>query len=165
MQVLNNFDIDSDFWAVNPQLKIPFKDVVENPDSSKYMWALCLQIHPDSKFFNLTDDTRKELISQDYFEVDWEDEEVEKHLEKLHELVLSKQEKFLVNWAKKLEEREAFIGSLEYNSETYEMLDKMMAGTQKMWTQYMKCVEDVNKEKQESTFGGAQESLTEKGII
>ena len=41
---------------------------------------------------------------------------------------------------------EEFIGNIEYNANTYELLDKMMASTQKLWQQYFQCLKDVNEE-------------------
>ena len=64
----------------------------------------------------------------------------------------------------KLEERANFIASLSYTADTFELLDKMMSASSKMWEQYLKCLKDVEAE-QGITMGGAQESLSEKGLI
>jgi hypothetical protein len=45
------------------------------------------------------------------------------------------------------------------------MLDKMMAQTEKMWKQYLTCLKDVEEEDAEETFGGFQESLSDKNVI
>jgi len=82
----------------------------------------------------------------------------------LKKFFLTKPEQYLVAWEQKLDERQEFIASKPYDHSTYEMLDKMMSNTDKMWKQYMTCLKDVQEE--ESLLeGGSQESLNEQGVI
>lgn len=166
--ILNTFDTDTNFFEVNPQLKIPFQPLLKDiEDPSRYMWSVALHLHPDSKFANTEQDYRKELIVSDYYpEMDFTSPPYEAVSTLFNTLCLSKPQRFLVEWQTKLEERAKFIASLPYNENTYELLDAMMSKTERMWKQYMNCLQDVEDERAKShTFGGAQESLTEQGLI
>lgn len=166
MNVLNNFNIHEDFFDSNPQLQIPFSHIqASHPEPSDFMWSIALFADPDSKFSNTSQEFRQQLISEDYYDPDWKDPATQEAISLYEKLVLTKAEKFLVDWEKKLEERANFIASLPYNEQTYELLDSMMAKTERMWKQYMNCLKDVEDEKQQHTFGGAQESATEQGLL
>lgn len=161
--ILDSFDIHRDFFEANPSLKILFADV-----PSAIMWAIALLHHPQSKFRNASYPDRKKLIEQDYLkplslEVDLDDPELLPVVEKFSKYALTKKQQFLNNWERKLEEREEFIGKIEYNANTYELLDKMMSQTQKLWQQYFQCLKDVNEEASTYITGGAMESLLESG--
>lgn len=160
--ILDNFSIHTDFFTVNPTLKIAFPNV-----DSKTMWALALLLHPMSKFRNANFLERKKLIEDDFLQgpLDLESEELIPIVEKFTELCLTKKQQFLNNWERKLEEREEFIGNIEYNANTYELLDKMMGSTQKLWQQYFQCLKDVSEEASTYITGGSMESLSESGEI
>lgn len=72
----------------------------------------------------------------------------------------------LVRQEKKLEERSDFIDSIPYNESTYEMLDKMMKETKKMWDEYYRVVKDLSEDSDDGTsMGGTQESASERHLI
>lgn len=50
-------------------------------------------------------------------------------IELVANLVLTKKRRLLYSWEKKLEEREDFLAAIPYGVDSYEMLDKMMGGT------------------------------------
>lgn len=160
--ILDSFDISADFFKVNQQLAIMFPGI----DSST-MWAITLIYHPQSKFRNVSFPERKKIIEEDYLlkELDIEDEKIAKAIEVFNKHCLTKKQQFLNNWERKLEEREEFIGNIEYNANTYELLDKMMASTQKLWQQYFQCLKDVNEEASTYVTGNSIESLSESGEI
>lgn len=56
------------------------------------------------------------------------------------------------------------MASIPYNADTFELLDKMMAASSRMWDQYMKCLKDVQVE-EGKTQGDSEESLQEKNLI
>lgn len=80
------------------------------------------------------------------------------------DVTLTRPKRALGNWLHKLEERDDFITSTPYNTETFEMLDKLLAATDKMWKQYFSILEEVEKEDSSSSFGGAQDSLLESKL-
>jgi hypothetical protein len=162
--MLQIFDPTADFWKVNPAYKIPFKSIVKEKDSSKIMWAIALLCSDKSPYRELLEKDRKELIEKDFYKLDWD--KYKNEIKLFLELNLSKVKRQLTNWQVKLEERDEFIDKTKYTDETFEMLDKMMASTDKMWKQYLSILEEVNKEDADGiTRGGEEESLTEKHEI
>ena len=158
--------IFEDFLLLYPDLEPAFKHLKKNYklNASKVIWALIMDFHPKSLYKNLDSGVRRAILSDEYlgFELDWEKHSSD--IELLKKFILTKPEQYLVAWEQKLDERQQFIASKPYDSSTYEMLDKMMANTDKMWKQYMVCLKDVEDE-EATTLGGAQESLSEQGII
>jgi len=80
---------DDDFWELNPWLKIypPYSKLYKNYDytlSSKYMIAIFLMCEPDEEansFFRMDEDHKKEVIKQEYVDIDWEDSLVKECVE------------------------------------------------------------------------------------
>ena len=68
------FEIDRNFWEVNPLFKIPkvFKEIYDfdsskkREESSRFMWALALMYDYDSIFSSMRADERQLLINRDY---------------------------------------------------------------------------------------------------
>ena len=173
MSILNNFDTNANFWRVNPQLVIAFKDINELDDSfdkiisSRIMWGIALLVDSESKYKNLDEADKKALIERNYIKDDefkWED--YKEYITLYEDLALSKVKKKLRNWENKLEERDEFIRSIAYNEITFEMLDKMMSNSKKIWDEYIKTLGEIDKEENEGVVkGGALESLAEQGRI
>lgn len=164
--MIENFDILSDFYS-DPQIALYFKEEKEYLTSSQ-MWALLLYCHPKSKFFALDEQTRSFLIRKDFLEDEsFSFADHKAVIEKLinSPLVTSKPERLLSNWERKLEERDAFLASQPYNQETYDMLDKMMKETHRMWQNYRAIYDDFLKSEEFKTQGSIVESLSEQGII
>lgn len=107
------------------------------------------------------------MIEQDFLERDpsfsWDD--YTELLTLIEEKVLTKAERALMRWEKTLHERDDFIASVPYNETTYEMKDKLLANTPKLWDQYESISEKLLKERQAKTHGDIEESLAEKGDI
>lgn len=165
---LRSFDIRENFWDVYPELQPHFSHLLEDfSDPSKVMWATLLFAHPDSPYYDYETTYRQENINREFLAepIDWECPAIEAVLEKIDDLLLTKSERFLKAWEDKLEERAKFIGSIEYNAETYTMLDAMMSKSDKMWQQYRSCLADVQKEREQRTSGGFLESLNEQNKI
>lgn len=158
-----NFDVFSDFYS-DPQLKAIFADEYESV-SSTIMWALMLYSHPDSKYASQNDSTRKALIEKDYLKAPLLWDTYNETVNKIKSFLLTKPQRLLDGWEQKLEERDAFIHSLPYNEDTYEMLDKMMANTAKMWDQYFAILKKASSEVDSQSQGDLELSLSQKGII
>lgn len=62
-----NIDPYSDFYS-DPQIRILHKEEYVAKIPSKVMWALLLNVHPKSKFFDLDTNTRQSLIKKDYLD-------------------------------------------------------------------------------------------------
>jgi len=128
------------------------------------MWAAMLYIHPDSKYYSLDDKSRINLIASDYYD-EFLPEKFRDTIEKTKLFLLSKAQRSLVNWEQKLEERDAFIANIPYSESTYELLDKMMASTSKMWDQYLAILKKVQSEDETHAQGDTELSLKERGVI
>lgn len=164
--ILEDFDVDADIWELHPQMKILFKEQYENEVPSTTMWALLLDCHPKSYFADLEQVARRILLAQDYIRndaFDWKAHE--EILDKMKKVCLTRPERLLKNWEDKLEERDAFIYNTPYNEDTLDMLEKAMKETYKMWENYEKVLAAFRKQEDESAMGGAQESLSERGLL
>lgn len=164
--ILEDFDIDVDIWKRHPQMKILFREQYESGVSSNTMWALLLDCHPKSYFADLDQIDRRNLISQDYLHhdaFDWRSHEP--ILDKMKKVCLTRPERLLKNWEDKLEERDAFIYNTPYNDDNFDILEKAMKETYKMWENYEKVLSTFRKQEDESAMGGAQESLSERGLL
>lgn len=160
-----SFDINSNFWKQDPEIDLLFKDERESKYTDTLMWSIFLYVHPRSKFFNLDDKTKIDLISKDYLQKEFIPTNYEKTIHKVKKLVLSPIERTFVVWNDKFKEREEFLATTTYSANTYQMLDKMMADTFQMKKQYDAIVKEFQQEKDDKTFGDVEESLSEKGII
>jgi hypothetical protein len=80
--ILKDFNIDLNFWKINPQLIIVFDDLYEKDKSkdkitsSKIMWAIAMLYDPSDKnqFRNADFDVKKKAISDNYLKdknFDW----------------------------------------------------------------------------------------------
>lgn len=132
MLLLNLFDVDKEFFSSNPHMRILLKDYLKVP--SRYLWAVFLYAHPESKFFELSPQDRKNLIYHDYLlqdpEFSWEAyapliEHIESHL-------LTRAQRSLTLWEKTLHERDEFLASIPYSLDTWEVKDKLMANSSKL---------------------------------
>ena len=150
-------------------MKAAFKKLIKEEGqekASELIWCYTLIFHPDSALGTLDVDDKVKIVQKDYLDDGFTVEAYKDYIEVYKRICLTKKEKILVNWELKFDERNAFMASIPYNEETFELLDKMMSATEKLWKQYMTCLKDVAKEKEEGqTRGGAVESLAELGKI
>jgi len=80
---------DDDFWELNPWLKIhpPYNKLYKEYSqelSSKYMIAIFLMCEPDEEanpFFRMDEEYRRNVIKEQYVDIDWDDELVKECLE------------------------------------------------------------------------------------
>lgn len=163
---MDNLDINSDFYS-DPQNKLLYKEEYTNKVPSKHMWALTLLVHPKSKFSDLDAPTAKDIIYKDYLNSDskfkWDN--YTKTISKIIENLPSAPERFIATWKRKLSEINSFINSTPYNSETYEMMSKIMKDFHPMMKQFKEIEKEYQKEQEQNTRGAISESLSEKGII
>lgn len=166
MVLINNIDPFTDFYESNPESKIFFAEEYEAQVPSSHMWAVALFTHPSSKLFNEPPSIRKKLIAQDYLkDPNFDFSKLETTVNKFKQFCLTKTERLLVNWEKKLYERDELIDSIPYTADTYDILDKMIDKTPKMWNQYFSILDLLDKESKGKIEGDVEESLTEKGDI
>jgi hypothetical protein len=177
MSILNNFDIDQDFWSSNPQFKIPkdFKKFYDEDkskgkaQSSKILWAIALLLDngEDNKFRNLSYEDRRALIAEDFLnEPKFKWENYQKLMDGYYALHMSKLERSLNIYEQKLEERDQFIRTAKYNLDSAASLDKIISSTKGIYDLITKLRDEINKEKEQNTTkAGMEESAAEKGEI
>lgn len=172
--MITRIDLKQDFFKMYPNLKIAFREVISNfthqEKLSKVMWTIVLLFHPISEYYELPFARRVEHVLTKYIKYNGDyDKFYATHklaIETFKEFCVTKAQKALMNWEKKLEERDAFINSVPYNAETFEMLDKMMSSTDKMWTQYKKVLAEFEKEQDNiKNKGGVTLSPADEGEV
>lgn len=170
---LDSYDIYSNFWKLNPQLKLIYQDVYESDKSkdkeksSNLMW--CIVLYTDNtennKYINLSQKERLTLINKE-LNPEFNPEENKDLIKTYESLFLTKVQKSLRNLELKLEERDEFIASHKYDENTYEMLDKMLAASDKLYKLLAAAIAEFEKEEiAETVKGGVIESATEKKLI
>lgn len=162
--ILEYFQQGISFWDV-PQTAIAFSKENENGVSSKLMWSFVLDIHPNSIYAELSPSSRRKLIEEDYYESSLKWEDYADTISKLKKLILSRKERLLINWETKLEERDSFLEKTPYNEDNFDLLEKAMKETHRMWDNYQRVVDAVLKDGNDSALGGSLESLSEQGLI
>lgn len=117
------FDIEDDFWEMNPQLKYypVFKDLYDEDSSakkkhsSKVMWCLWMlkDPHPKNKVFHQSTEDQKEVINAFYKKFPW------KRLEELEAVYsrycLSRPKRDFIEMMETLTKRKEFLKSAEYH--------------------------------------------------
>lgn len=163
--ILDDFNIEADFWA-DPQMRILFKEEYDSGVPSHTMWGLLLDTHPKSKLADLDPISRRTIIAQDFLaDISFKWNEYENTITKMKKVVLTRAERLLKNWETKLEERDYFLDNTPYNEDNFDLLEKAMKETYKMWENYEKVLNRFQKEDEGATFGNLQESASERGDI
>lgn len=175
MPVLDNFDINANFWKVTPQAKIAFESLYKDDkskdksDSSSIMWAIALYIDnsKSNMYRNLSMEDRKNLIAEDYLKntkFDWNKYKTEIELYK--KLNLTKNQRNLLEIEDKLDQRNKVLNDEDYTIDNALDLDKIIINTKSVFEVHRLLKDAVDKEEADSTTrGGRVESASEKGMI
>lgn len=179
MRLLSNYNSLKDFWLENPQLMIhptirefySSDNSKKKIDSSRLMYGISFlcDLSEDNKYSNYTMSDRKYLIAEEIFgnkEFDWEDDRIKELIEVIDDLCSTPLQRSLKNWKNKLEERDAFLAETPYTLENAEKLDKILAQTDKLFSQYERIVKNLSKEEKQPEGRGKQElSLSDRDEI
>jgi hypothetical protein len=172
--ILERFDIDTNFWKINPQLRIPeeFNNIYKadksknKTKSSKIMWAIALLVDPDSKFANISFKTRQNMISKDYLKDEkfkWDD--YSEAINFYERSLISPAKRQLMVWNKKMDEKTIYLDTLTYE-ENADTIEGLLKTNVKLFEDFERLLRLVDREKNEgATKGGAEESASEKGLI
>lgn len=175
--IVNNWELSSNFYSINPQLKI-FYNKYDKSFESDMLWALSLMIDTESKFVSLPYDDRLTLIASE-LKVN------KKKLDKLvNDIQLDYQNTFesveikvLKNWQSKMKERDIFLNDTKYTlgeisdkgawvGGTADVLDKMLSNTKKLYDDLERIKKDLEKVKDvTSGVAGRERSLSDKREI
>ncbi len=173
IKVLNSFDIKANFWKINPQLRIAFKEIhdadksKEKLESSSIMWAIALILDTESKYFNMPILERKQLIAREYLKDASFNFEKYKHEMNLYEkLTITPAKRQLTEWSRIMDEKSELLKSLSYTTETWEIIEKMLKSNKDLYSELERISELLVKEGERGTIkGGSVESASEGGLV
>ena len=174
MTILENFNPEISFWEANPAVNsIPefsdLKDELGKRKSSTIMWAIAFLLDKNEAnvWRNVSEDDLKILVADEFVKdskFNYNKYEPQIHAYRRH--LMTPAQKLLKDWEVKMEERNKFINSTEYDLDTIAKLDRAMESTGKLWDLYEQIKNKLEKETSEGKLrGGAQESAMEQGII
>lgn len=148
------------------ELKLIFKEEYDSNVPSAIIQAIAKLFHPKSELYSLPLTEKIQIVNKDFLTSEKLDlDKYGSTIDKFKKFILTKAERSLVNWEQKLEERDAFMAGILYNEDSFEMLDKMMMQTAKMWDQYAAVRKVFLQEEEAQTHGDVEESAVEKGLI
>jgi len=181
-------DTDLNFWEVNPNFKSirefkEFRRLDKSKDkgkSSRIMWAiaLCKDKHIENTWRNEDDEDKLPLLAEDVIkdkDFDWDT--VEDLMYIYETRVLTKPERDLVQFEKKMRERQKFIDSTKYTLDSFDdngkplkgtatQLDKMLVDSDKIYKRHEELKAIYEKSEEDGhVFGGRTESASEQGLI
>lgn len=142
--IINNFNINANFWSSNPQLIAIFDDVYQEDTtknkerSSKLMWAIALLIDPNenNSYRNMLYEDKLKILRDNYIKeknFDWI--KYDDVIERYKKYVLTKTEYALHVMEKKLEERLRLLNDTVITLENADSLDKLQLNMVKIKTE------------------------------
>jgi|TARA_R110000796_G_scaffold236214_1_gene355441 hypothetical protein len=187
--ITRTFETQENFWQINPSFltiksfrEFNKSDKSKNKsNSSQVMWAIAFLIdpHTDNPWKNLGEQDKRDLIKNDYLDIDWDQHQ--NLIDEYYSRCLTPAERNLFDIIEKMNERAKFIKNTEYSLDQYEemdgrsklvkgtavQLDKMVVDTKKIYDQLEQVQQMVAKEKSDGgkTKGGMQESAAEQGLL
>tara|TARA_R110000851_G_scaffold157308_1_gene300159 strand:+ start:8510 stop:9082 length:573 start_codon:yes stop_codon:yes gene_type:complete len=187
--ITRTFETQENFWQINPSFltiksfrEFNKSDKSKNKsNSSQVMWAIAFLIdpHTDNPWKNLGGQDKRDLIKNDYLDIDWDQHQ--NLIDEYYSRCLTPAERNLFDIIEKMNERAKFIKNTEYSLDQYEemdgrsklvkgtavQLDKMVVDTKKIYDQLEQVQQMVAKEKSDGgkTKGGMQESAAEQGLL
>lgn len=171
MRVIESWEIEGNFWNLNPQFLVPevFRKLYDEDkskdkaQSSKILWALALYSDFDSKYRQLHQDQRKELISRDYLKdpkFKWKDYKSQIQGWDLFKTVPQKQ---MEQWERIMNEKKEFLDTLPFNEQNCRLIEELMLSTEKLNKTYDALMEKLAQEGNGGVvLGGGLESMMEK---
>jgi len=173
--ITNNFENSANFWKINPGLMTiePFKSYIKKEGTAKsstMLWFIAFICDPESPFRNLPEKLRVQTLLDNKFltEEDYKKQEhnIIKELKTMYySLVETPAMRQLRIWNLKMDEKSAFMEITPYDEHNFEVLEKMMASNAKIYSDLEMITKKIATEDDTITRGGAQESLTDKGLI
>lgn len=80
---------------------------------------------------------------------------------------MTPEQRLLMTWKKKIDERNELVNSIEYTLENFETVDKLITNTDKVFKQYQTVKAEVEKQDEAAmtTEGGSVLSLSDLDMI
>lgn len=170
MKVIESWEINDNFWKINPQLVFPeaFNKIFRSDTSknkvksSQLMWAIALYCDVDSKYRQVSDKEKKTLIATDYLKAPdfpWDDFKEQIEAWEMFKPVAIRQ---LMEWERFMNEKTIYMRELKYDANNRKDIEEMLLSNTKLYKEY----EDIKKriaeiENAGTLEGGGQESFLE----
>lgn len=174
MQDIKIIDPEYNFWDIYPEFKkvdeFKFIQKEYKSKSSDVMWFIVACFDLDSKFFNLEEEVRTELLSKDYLnDKSFYEKNKLKLLkakdryEQISDTTIRRQLRQLIETMQK---RTKFLRSLEYDLDNFEKHDKMVSNTANLFKVFEIIEKQLQKEKGAgATKGNHELSLSDSDEI
>lgn len=164
--------IGLNFWEVHPQLKLlgAFKTFYNKDKtkgksrSSMLMWAIFLIYDPLSDFFSFTLDEKISMISKDFLEFKFIEDDYKDVVEFYQSALMTPAKRQLYVWNRKLDEKTAYLETLKYENDSLK-IESLLKTNKTLYDDYEAIQKRIAQETQGVTQGGSEESLSEKGEI
>ncbi len=185
--ILQSYTPDNSFWTYNAQFTAmdPFRKLYKSDKSrnkrvsSNLMWAISLIYHPESDWYSLPG--KEAMAAKDILkDKDYDWDKNEDVISTFKEMCLTQAEKSLVSWEMRMKDRDGFLAKQKYTfGEEYvddegiartvkgnaKDLDEMFSRTAKIYQEYFKIKEDLEKEETVRGKGNKVKSLSDSGEI
>ena len=177
MSLLNDFDINRNFWVQYPAYKVPkvYKAIYDKDkskakqDTSKVMWSIVLlyDTSDSNSIAKYPESEKKIIIEEDYFEGKLNWGKYKDVMKFFKESQLTADERELSELNSKLDERWKFLKKEKYTIDNAKDLDIIMANTDKLYNLRVKLTDAIRKEKEQggNTKGDMVESISEQKLI
>lgn len=174
MENIKVLDPEYNFWDMYPEFKKieEFKYIHKEykVKSSDVMWFIVGCFDIDSKFFDLEEEIRTELLSKDYIgdKAFYEKNKTKlvKAIAKYEEIADTTSRRQLRQLIETMQKRTKFLRSLEYDLDNFEKHDKMVANTANLFKVFEIIEKQLQKEKGAgATKGGHELSLADSEDI
>lgn len=162
MKVIKGTTQDN-FFDVNPD--VMYYDYVQDiyadygrEEASKIMWAIYLSEDPNSSFYNLPKEERRNMIRENYLKkenFDWD--EFDMLIKSYRRMFLSKGEAMFKVWMDKMEEMTEWINEMNFETDG-KTLQALMKDVKSYWDEFEKVQEsfDAMKAKEKEVRGDLQ---------
>lgn len=169
MSIVKTIAPKYNFWELYPDLEQveDFKNIKNEykKQSSDVMWFIVQCNDLESKFINLLEDERTDLLSKDMMgDVKWYSKnrnKIQDAVDMYIKLNDTAARRHMRQWMITMDKRTRFLADAEYDLDNFDKLDKMAANTKALMDIYKKILEDMSKESGVITRGGAQPSLAD----
>lgn len=172
-KILHTIDPEFNFWKLYPDLKKveEFKKLQKDyTNSSDVMWFIVLAFDTSSKFFNMPEKDKTELLGKDYLK----DKDFYKNNKIKITPAITRWEsisdtafrRHYRQWVETIEKRTNFLREMDYDIDNYDKLDKMAANTSALLATFDKLQAAMDKQEgQGTTKSNAQPSLADSEEI
>ena len=172
MKVIENWDLDENFWALNPKLKgvevfynlFKSDKTINKNKSSQLMWGFAYLLDVDSIYNDLYIEERKDLVAKDVLKDPKFKWDTYKEFIDAWNAFKSPIEVSIDNYKRLLGEREVYMNKLKFEDDSEE-IEKRMLTTGKLHDEYEKLKARLENKETGVLKGQGSESISEKGLI